>query len=63
MTTPTLAQYNCFHSMLCMPSAAKACCDSFDGEIVFIPAGTAAADSDVTAKLYLITYYVLALCS
>ena len=59
MTTPTLAQYNCFHSMLCMPSAAKACCDSFDGEIVFIPAGTAAADSDVTAKLYLITYYLL----
>ena len=56
---PTLAQYNCFHSMLCMPPAAKACCDSFDGEIVFMPAGATAPLSDVTSKLNIVTYYLL----
>lgn len=56
---PTLAQYNCFHSMLCVPPTAKACCESFDGQIVFMPANTTASQSDSTDKLSIATYYLL----
>ena len=45
--------------MLCMPPTAKACCESFDGQIVFMPADTPASLSDSTDKLSVVTYYLL----
>mmetsp|Transcript_16514 Transcript_16514/g.24368 ORF Transcript_16514/g.24368 Transcript_16514/m.24368 type:complete len:244 (+) Transcript_16514:2883-3614(+) len=63
--TPTLSQYNAYHSMVCSPSTAVQCSDSFNGSVIFIPAGTTVTSStpDYCKLLNAITYYGLVLIS
>lgn len=63
---PTLAQYHAYHSMVCSPSTARQCGDSFQtsgGTIIFMPAGTVPALSDSTTTLNVLTYYLLVVIS
>lgn len=37
--TPSLQDYTHFHGMLCRPSTARRCLQSFDGRVLFMPVG------------------------
>jgi hypothetical protein len=68
----SLRDYANFHGMLCHPTTAQRCVESFDGKIVFAPTGYSEStlpmfeyrgDDSALLKLDIYTYYFLVLAS
>lgn len=62
----TLEDYRNFHGMLCNPTTASRCIDSFDGCILFMPSTyttSTLGDYDCTDTLNQVSYYLLVLLS